>query len=149
MTRTVSFYDAVTGLFTGSKFSGPDLAIAMNTPAGWRAKDGEHDHLSRRVDLETSEVVDWQPPAPDADHEWNAERRRWVKRAEVVAAELADQSARAQIAAQEATQGRAIREVVLKLAEALPPTDPSRVKLEQIDQTIAAVRADIRQEIAD
>lgn len=147
MTRTVSFYDIETGRLVGATFTGPDSAIEVNTPAGLAAIEGEHDHLSKRV--EAGEVVDWQPPAPDADHEWNPERRRWLKRPEVVAAEQADQSARAQIAAQEVTQGRAIREVVLKLAEALPPTDPARVKLEQIDQTIAAARPQIRRGTAE
>jgi predicted RNA-binding Zn ribbon-like protein len=147
MIRTVSFYNLTTGLFTGLTFSGSDLAVQMNTPAGLAVIDGKHDHLSSRV--VDGEVVDWQPPQPDDDHEWNAETKRWQKTAAVVAVETADKAARAQIAAQEIAQSRAIREVVLKLAESLPPTDPARVKLEQIEQTIAAVRPQIQRDIAE
>lgn len=50
-------------------------------PDGIGAIDGAYDHLSQRVDLETGEVVDWQPdkPAGDeyTDHEWDANTKRW------------------------------------------------------------------------
>ena len=141
MTRTVSFYDAATGQILGATFTGPDHAIELNTPAGCLAIEGEHDHLSRRVDLETGEVVDWQPPAPDEDHEWNPERKRWLKRPEVVAAEQADQSARAQIAAAELAQLRPLRELLLN-----PNDAQARTRLQQLEETIAAARPQIKQE---
>lgn len=54
----------------------------MPPQAGLGVLDGLHDHLSQRVDLDTGEVVDWQPdkPAGDeyTDHEWDEQARRWV-----------------------------------------------------------------------
>ena len=51
------------------------------TADGRGVVEGHHDHLSERVDLVTGAVVDYQPPQPDADHEWHAASRRWRKRA--------------------------------------------------------------------
>lgn len=77
-----SFYNPADGSFTGGSFSGPAAYLAANIPEGCAAIEGQHDHLCKRVDLETGEVVDWQPPAPadsaDCTHEWSAEARRWV-----------------------------------------------------------------------
>jgi hypothetical protein len=137
-------YDRATGHFTGATVSATDPAdVAANVPPDCDAVAGDVDPLSQRFDVVEKRVVDWQPPAPDSDHEWNAQARRWRKRPEVVAAEQADQDARALIAAQEVAQGRAIREVVLKLAATLPADDPDRTRLEQIDQEIAAARPQI------
>jgi hypothetical protein len=81
--KTWSFYRLSDGTFTGRTLCVPDNAIAMNTPAGLAVKAGIFDHLSQRVDVDSGEVVDYQPPQPNDDHEWNAEVRRWVKRADV------------------------------------------------------------------
>jgi hypothetical protein len=83
--KTYSLFDTTTGLFVGRTFS-TDLredtgaharALAANTPAGHGVLEGVHDHLSRRVELATGTVLDYQPPAPSADHEWNADIKRW------------------------------------------------------------------------
>jgi hypothetical protein len=82
--RTYSIFDADTGLLAGRAFS-TDIAdpvehariVAMNTPDGHGAVEGEHDHLSRRVDIATGAVVDYQPPAPSTDHEWSVAMKRW------------------------------------------------------------------------
>ena len=67
------------GRFVGQTFSGP--AHALRVPEGLRAVPGRHDHLSRRLNVETGEVVDWQPPKPQAtefiDFTWNEDTRRW------------------------------------------------------------------------
>lgn len=51
-------------------------------PEGIGAIEGAYDHLSQRVDIETGEVVDWQPDKPEGDeytdHEWDAGTKRWV-----------------------------------------------------------------------
>lgn len=77
-----SFYDLETGLFTGGTFGGIEEFVAANTPPGCGARAGTHDYLSRRVDLETGEIVDWQPPKPAGDeftdHEWDGGIRRWT-----------------------------------------------------------------------
>ena len=58
-----SFCDSL-GIFTGSYFDGPENLLSMNTPPGLTAVPGRHDHLCRRLDLETGEVVPYQPPPP-------------------------------------------------------------------------------------
>lgn len=81
--RTWSFYDAATGAIAPARVTcpaGPNLA--GNTPAGHVAIEGRFDHLSQRVNLQTGQVEDYQPPAP-ADDElrtwaWNADTKRWV-----------------------------------------------------------------------
>lgn len=80
--KSWSFADQDTGLFTGRSFSGPESSLPANTPPGTIAVPGMHDPGSARLDLETGEVVDWQPPKP-ADTElatwrWDDESRRWV-----------------------------------------------------------------------
>ena len=81
--RTWSFYDAATGAIAPARVTcpaGPNLA--GNTPAGHVAIEGRFDHLSQRVNLETGQVEDYQPPAP-ADDElrtwaWDEATRRWA-----------------------------------------------------------------------
>lgn len=72
-----SFYDPATGLFAGLEYVGTPDTLELNTPDGHAHVEGRHDHLSRRVDLATGEVVDHQPPQPSADHEWDGDRKRW------------------------------------------------------------------------
>ena len=99
-----SFYSPSTGLFTGRIFRGDDSAIGANTPAGTVALAGEHDSMSRRVDLSALpeiKVVDWQPPAP-ADTamqtwQWDSDAKRWISTptlAAVAASARADRDAR-------------------------------------------------------
>ena len=80
--NTWSFADASSGLFTGRTFSGLPGMIDGNTPAGCIAVEGMHDHLCRRVDLTTGEVVTYQPPPPaDTDMVtwvWNTATERYV-----------------------------------------------------------------------
>lgn len=80
MRVNVSFYDLATGILVGRTFSGDERHLTV--PAGLGVVPGQHDHLSRRVDLETGEVVEWAPPKPaDTDLEtwrWDDKSRRWV-----------------------------------------------------------------------
>lgn len=109
--RTWSFYDQATGQISTRRYrASNDKALESNTPAGYVAIEGQFDHLSQRVDIATGTVVDYQPPQPDTDHVWNAERRRYVKKPEVLAAERRDKAARKRIAEIEASLQRAFRE---------------------------------------
>ena len=80
MRIVASIYRIATGLFTGRTYSGDDRHLTLGADEAWI--DGLHDHLSRRVDLTTGQVVDYQPPAPpDTEHEtfaWDASIKRWV-----------------------------------------------------------------------
>jgi hypothetical protein len=140
---TYSFYDEITGLFSGRRFSGSERLIVKSTPAGMRAIEGRFDRLSQRVDIATGAVIDFQPPAPDNDHEWRENvvngRPRWVKKASVRAAEQRDKAARSRIAELEASQQRAIREHLLGDAAAAQ-------RLRDIDDEIKSLRSDLIRE---
>jgi len=82
MTRHVTFYHAETGLLMSrSLLASDDRLIELNTPAGHVAIDhppGEMlDYLSQRVNVQTREIEEYQPPQPSTDHEWHAASKRW------------------------------------------------------------------------
>jgi hypothetical protein len=75
---TYAFYDEKTGIFaTHHKTFNNPKSLKVNTPDGFIALAGRYDPLSQKVDIATGKVVDYQPPAPTADHEWNATTKRW------------------------------------------------------------------------
>ena len=98
--KTHSFYDPKTGQLSPYVFSGPDAALALNTPAGLVAIEGRYDHVSQRVDLSGAKpfVIDFQPSRPSDDHEWDVASRRWQLTAEASAREHRRNVARAEIA---------------------------------------------------
>jgi hypothetical protein len=77
-----SFADPQTGMFSGQAFMGTEARLQGNVPPGLIAVEGLHDHLSKRLDVNTGAVVDWQPPRPAdsemATHDWDATTQRWV-----------------------------------------------------------------------
>ena len=77
-----SVYSTQTGQFTGQRLSGSAEFIAANLPPGCAAMAGEHDHLCRRVDIESGAVVPWQPPPPADDPMrtwmWDEAAERWL-----------------------------------------------------------------------
>lgn len=82
MNDTISIYSLETGLFTGHAVSGPVEFLPSQIPDGMGGKLGRYDHLSQKVDLETGEVVDYQPSAPESDGllewTWDAQSKRWA-----------------------------------------------------------------------
>lgn len=132
--RQVSFYHKETGVLNGVQLIVSNhAAVALNTPPDHIAIDGCHDAQSYRVDVATGELIDWQPPQPSSDHEWNAKARRWRLNAAAEAREGARRSALAQIAMLEASQHRAIREAALGKTGA-------GARLQAIDDQIAKLR---------
>lgn len=76
--NTYSLYDLDTGLFTGvTIMSSPDV-LRLNVPDGCGCLLGAYDQLSQRVVIETGEVIDYQPPQPSPQHQWDVETKRWV-----------------------------------------------------------------------
>jgi len=71
------------------------------------------DQLSQKVDVVTCAIVDYQPPAPSADHEWNEAVKRWNLNPMVAARDLARTSAAAQIRDLESKAIRALIEQAL------------------------------------
>jgi hypothetical protein len=132
-----SFYDKATGLLNGVLFTASDEAVvALNTPEGHAAIDGHHDHTRKRVNVDTKEVIDYQPPRPSADHEWNDESKRWQLTEAAADKIVRSNAARARIAQLEASQHRHVREHCLGM-----PGAANRLK--EIDAEIAALRADL------
>lgn len=132
--KTWSFYDPATGRFTGKRFTGNERTLEANRPQGLAAIEGEHDHLSRHVVDE--EVVDWQPQQPDAEHEWNADSKRWQRRREVIELEERSTLAVEEIHRLEASQLRPMRELALN-----PANEDARERLNAIEQQIVMHRA--------
>jgi hypothetical protein len=138
------YYDESTGLLhvnsvhTSIEDDEASLAFATaNAPANHRAIAGEFDYQSQRVDITSGTVVDFQPPQPSANHEWDDISKRWRLSPDVSAREERKLAARARIAHLEANvQPRAIRELSLAQPEALK-------RLQEIDDEIAVLRRDL------
>jgi len=103
--------------------------LERNTPKGFASKEGSYDALSQRIDVETGLIVDYQPPQPDADHEWDAQAKRWNKRAEVVDRETKRLARRARADELRRSQHDRVRVLLLELTK-----DP---QLKAIDDEIA------------
>jgi hypothetical protein len=113
--RVASLYHQDTGLLTGTQLMvSDDAMLAANIPAGHAAIDGQHDHLSKKIDVVSGKVVDYQPPAPSADHEWNATSKRWQLNAAAVAKIQAAAAAKARLRELEALSVRHARAFLLR-----------------------------------
>lgn len=114
--KNYSFYDA-TGALARHIWSGLETQLAGNTPDGFTPIEGHFDYLSQRIDLTTGEVVDYQPPQPSDDHEWNAETKRWLHKPEVIERNQRIANARAQLQALDASETRAVSDVLVDPAD--------------------------------
>lgn len=139
-----AFYSLTDGRFTGQTFSSDDLSmLKANTPAGSGAIEGEFDRLSQSVDVKTLDVVDYRPPQPDDDHEWDSTEKRWVLTRDASEQQVRDRAARSAISLIEEKSGpRAVREALLLV---LPDGD-EKVRLAAFDAEIEEHRKDIATE---
>lgn len=143
--KLLSIYDPATGRFLGKVFSGSaDVLTAKCALRGVLGVEGRHDHLSKRVDLATGEVVDWIPPAPpDTDletFEWDAlsepEHPRWISKPTAKAAKQAKQAlVQERMDKLEAKQARPLRELLLD-----PNDAQARTKLADLEAQLAELR---------
>jgi hypothetical protein len=135
VTRVVSFYHKVSGLFHARHLMSSDAkSIALNTPDEHIAIDGDHfDRLSQRIDVKTGKVIDLLPTQPSDDHEWNATDRRWQMKPEVVAKEETRRHAILRITQLEMSGVRSLRELALGEAKAAD-------RLKALDTEIAELR---------
>lgn len=144
------FYRLDDGLFDGRTFVSSDpSAIDANTPPGHGVKRDVLDWQSQRVDISTGQLVDYQPPAPDDDHEWlhddaNGNRvRRWALKPEAAERRARRAAALARIAELERKQERALREHLLGIV----PTEEDRaagaMTLQEIQDEIAGLRLEV------
>lgn len=136
-----SFYDPLTGDFSGRTFSGSERLLEANTPKGLKPLPGRYDRLSQRVD-KTGAVVDYQPPAPDADHEWRENafqgRPRWVKKLDVVQREAMDAAARERLEEIDLAMVRPLAQLILDPQHAV-----ARAALNELETEAAVLRADV------
>jgi hypothetical protein len=132
-----SFAHKETGLFSGRTFGTDDPAqLEQNVPADHVAIEGTHDHLSRKLDIATGEVIDYRPPQPSIDHLWDATTRRWQLSA-IASGRLArSAAARQRIEDLERSQHRLVREHCLGMATAT-------ARLKAIDDEIFSLRSQL------
>lgn len=133
--KTYSFADPITGAISPETVTCSDKQAAANIRPGMTRIVGALDHLSQRVDIETGDVVDYQPPAPSALHEWDAVIKRWKLPDAVIAAQAEQRALLAMITRIEAKQLRSLRELMLD-----PADKAARDRVTAIDSQIAALR---------
>jgi hypothetical protein len=137
--KILSFYHKDTGIFIGNQMIlSDDSMVKANTPPDHIAIDGHHDHMRKRVNVETGEVIDYQPPPPSAEHVWDESTKTWNLNAAAMAKIERRRTAYARISILESSSLRALREHAL----GLPGADQ---KLKDIDAEIAALRADLKE----
>ena len=129
--KTYTLFDTLSGLPLGRFTCGEDL-VAGNVRGEQVAHEGAFDLYATRLDDASGLPMPYQPPQPDADHEWIASR--WMKKAEALQREAQRTQAQARIDELERKQARRVREL---LAE----SDP---QLKALDQQIQALRADLQ-----
>lgn len=82
MSSIWSFYDPLTGVFTGGRFRGPARALEANTPQGLAAYPGVVDASRQRLDVQSMTFVDYAPPRPEdtgmVSWAWSDERHAWL-----------------------------------------------------------------------
>ncbi len=136
-------FDVATGFFTGRSMDASPDVLAANCPDGFAWVDGVTDWRSQRVELGTGAIVDYMPPSPGADYEWDSKAKRWVLSAEARVRNARKAAAAAEIARLEAeVQPRIIRE--LRLAEIAGRMDSAAAtRLQELDARIAELRVDL------
>lgn len=140
--KEVTLFSLESGLFK-RVLGVPEHALERNVPEGFGYVEGVFDPLSQRVDVRTGDVVDYQPPQPDNDHEWRENvvngRPRWVKKPEVVAVERRAAAAQLEIERLELAQHRPLRELTLD-----PQNEAAKRRVQEIEDAIAAKRLQLK-----
>jgi hypothetical protein len=134
-----SFFHKETGLLHPCKFStDDDSQLANNVPPDHIAIDGHHDHMRKRVNVETKEVIDYQPLPPSAEHVWDEPTKTWNLNPEAMAKIERRRTAYARIAILEASQHRAVREAMLDPIGGIG-------RLKAINDEIVSLRSDLKE----
>jgi hypothetical protein len=133
--RRWAYFDLTTGLQVGHFIEGTEEDAIANAPPNSRAiPDVPHPHAKRLVD---GVLVDYQPPAPSPDHEWNDAEKEWRLSAAAKRTMQERNAALSQINVLEQSQARALRELALG-------DETARDRLTVIDEQIAALRPKLR-----
>lgn len=139
--KTYSFYSTASGMFDGLRFRGHEADALRHCPPGCALIEGAHDRLSQRVDLQSGQVIDYQPAKPE-DTElqvWQWIGRRWVAVLTVAGlrAQLIDNLSASALALERGTD-RLVREAVLSA-----PAHPAYARMAAIEASVAPIRAAI------
>lgn len=144
--RTWHVFRRTDGTFTGGAVSAATFdEIAGSESQEFGLKDGVTDWLSQRVAVESEaqSVVDYQPPAPGADHEWIQDDeegnrvRRWMLKPDVAERRARELVAKAQIEELERKGLRALRELMLN-----PNNPAARKRVQDMNQQIERLAID-------
>jgi hypothetical protein len=150
---TTSFFDPVTGAISGRTVGCSDKLLAINTPRGLVAIEGEFDADTQRVDVEALAkagpdarpedfVVDAMPPQPSPDHELGADivtgRPKWVLTAAAAGREAKDRAARERL---REIDGAMMRPAIALLKD--PADSLARQRLNDLEIEAAEVRKDV------
>lgn len=95
MNSTWHFYRLDDGHFPGASFTGQPDDLEHNLPVGHGAALGVRDWRHQRVDLETGELLDHEPPGPSLaqrEAEARAERDRRLQACDWVVARAMEQA---------------------------------------------------------
>lgn len=112
----VSFYHKDTGMLNSMHFSTSDpRLIVLNCPADHLWVDGHHDALSKRVDVATKQVIDYQPPRESIEHIWDDNKKRWVLSPEALERDRVLTNARKRVKELDSASIRLLRDAVLQL----------------------------------
>lgn len=130
-----TFYDEASGEWSGLEVRCTDFGTAkLNAPPGAvTVATPLHPHAKRWTD---GALVEYQPPQPSADHEWDDAGKQWCLSAAALEHANRRHFALQRITELERQQARAIREHLLGEADAL-------ARLYAIDDEIAALRKDL------
>lgn len=139
-------YRLADGIFTGQNFSANGLKDSGHMPDAMRANvpfdcgavaiEGDHDNLSKRVDIESGQIIDYQPPRPSSDHEWHDGVKRWKLNAAAAAKIERVNSARTRIAQLEESQHAHVRAHCIGIAGAA-------AELQKIHDEIITLQKDV------
>lgn len=122
-------------------------AIIQQLQAGI-AEEADASRLeAAKAEMSTHEqrlLIDYVPPSPGDEHEWNRDRKRWVLRADVSERRSRRSQAIADIQKLEQSSLRALREVKLAELKGQNPEAQSVERLERIEQQIASLREQLK-----
>jgi hypothetical protein len=139
--RQYHFYHEATGLLSAYSLAlnvpdGHDELVSRNCPSGHKAIEG-HLHPSRhRVDVGTGKVVDYQPPAPSVDHEWDEVTQRWQLNAAALAKVQVAAAAHFRIRELRDSQHDIIRAAVLGDRSALDQLRSIDTEISELSRTL-------------
>lgn len=120
-----------------------DKQLHLNVADHELAVPGRHDLYASRYDEQTQSVVDYQPPQPDADYEWNEQTKRWQKREAVLLREQRRTVAQTRIDQLETKQARILRELEIDPAKVGDDGKTPKERLVEIDHQIEQLRGQL------